>query len=520
MRTILNIGTQHEDLDTGSACAFQMAAAWMNECLTGHKRCIGAGNLTPPVLPTRVIDVGPSDGSQSPRLHTGRAERALYFTLSYRWPQGHSDIFQTTNLRLGRYKTAIPLEALPKSMQDAIFVTRRFGIQYLWIDALCIIQDSREDWNAEARDMAKIYKNSLLTISAAADNAEASQGIFRVRSRLQTRPFDSNTQWSSGINKYVFADRRATKDGIRPSSVLDTRAWVLQEQILSPRVLSFSNEELYWDCASLNASETFPDGIPDFYDSSLKFHDVQILKEAMLGWEQTNISLEQFYTSWIRIIEEYSERQMTKETDKLAAILGLAKEAAVFLDDRFLLGLWNKRLWRDLLWWVKDPARCVLPDKFVSPTWSWTSVNSPISFRLHGLDGYENIDQCIKIAQTEVEPNQSLPILRGKILARGRLLLISELFEIQCRSFPSSGLSSPILREDQKGSIRSKTKCLIVAISEFYVYALGLVAADDDGHHYKRVGLVSWRGDANVIGWNRELREWNSEEELKTLTIV
>lgn len=190
-------------------------------------------------------------------------------------------------------------------MKDAILITRQLGIRYLWIDALCIIQDSEGDWQAEAKEMARIYKNSLLTIAAAADITEENQCCFRPRTQLQIRPFDANSPWPSGFTRYIFADRRVTQDAARPLGALDTRSWVLQEQLLSPRVLSYANGELYWDCISVNASETFPDGIPGFYDADLNLMDGRLFKEAITGGSKTPVSHERFYTSWKKIVEAY-----------------------------------------------------------------------------------------------------------------------------------------------------------------------------------------------------------------------
>lgn len=174
-------------------------------------------------------------------------------------------------------------------------------------------------------------------------------------------------------------------------------------------MLSYSNKELYWDCISLNASETFPDGIPDFYHAKMKSLDFRLFKEAILGGSETIISHEQFHTSWMKVVEEYSERKMTRERDKLAALLGLAKEAAIFLKDEFLVGLWRSRLWRNLLWWVKELDTCIRPQNFTAPTWSWASINAPISYELLGLDRDVDIDQCIETIHVEAESNQTLP---------------------------------------------------------------------------------------------------------------
>jgi hypothetical protein len=208
---ILRTGAEFEDLSTGCHPAFQMAAAWMDTCLTGHSNCNAAWKFPLSSLPTRVIDVGPSDNSRDPRLVLGDNQRALYFTLSYRWNQTGSAAFQTVQSNLDAYKIAIPLKILPQTMKDAILITRRFGVIYLWIDALCIIQDLEDDWKEEAKEMARIYKNSLLTIAAAAYTTDGAEGCFQKRSRMRTQPLKIKSKFTDGFSQYIFADRRISK---------------------------------------------------------------------------------------------------------------------------------------------------------------------------------------------------------------------------------------------------------------------------------------------------------------------
>jgi hypothetical protein len=520
MDQIMRTGAPFEDRDTGSHCAFQIAAAWMTNCLTKHHKCKPASPTYFSLLrqlPTRVIDVGPSDGSQNPRLHEGGSSKALYFTLSYRWNQNIPATFQTVKSNLDEYMVSIRLEILPKTMRDAILITRRFGIRYLWIDALCIIQDSEDDWAREANTMANVYKNSLLTIAVATDTNSEADVCFRPRSRLRVRPLGVNSLWADGSTKYVFADRRITQDGSRPPSALDKRAWVLQEQLLSPRVLTYSNEELYWDCICLNASETFPNGLPGFYDADLKLMDMRLFKEAVLTGSADLIKSQRFYNSWKEIVEEYSSRQMTKETDKLAAILGLAKEAAFGLKDTFLLGLWKGHLHRDLLWWVKDPETASRPATFKAPSWSWASINAPISFELRGRDYDRRVGNCINIILTEVESDQTLPNLTGKLIVRGKLFpLVPEKLEFVL----PPGRSPPSWKEDMEGVDPASVKCLIVLATEHYIYGLGLVPLDDIGRNHKRVGIVDWRIDPREFGYDINKLSWNDESEMRTIIIL
>jgi hypothetical protein len=183
MHNVIRKGAEYEDRETSSYSAFLMTVAWLNECLASHEKCSKAAILLSPPLPTRIIDVGSSNGSSEPRLHLGGIQCASYFTLSYRWSYKIASTFQLTKSNLEEYKIAIQLATLPQTIQDAILLTRRFSIRFLWVDALCILQDSDNDWSREAKSMASIYANSLLTIAAASESMDdMTSGLFHTRS--------------------------------------------------------------------------------------------------------------------------------------------------------------------------------------------------------------------------------------------------------------------------------------------------------------------------------------------------
>jgi hypothetical protein len=203
-------------------------------CIQGHERCGHAATK----LPTRVVDVGPSGGSREPFLYipsdqqkpapyneddnpgtdpswekflldTRRESEGdfLYTTLSYCW--GNSQTFVTTLENLEDMKKNIPWHKLPLTIQDAILVTRGLGIRYLWVDALCIIQDSPVDWAAESKKMGDIYGGSFLTISAALGRD--------VHFGLMSRGGD----FDDGLQDYLPVQ----------SDPLFSRAWALQERV-------------------------------------------------------------------------------------------------------------------------------------------------------------------------------------------------------------------------------------------------------------------------------------------------
>ncbi|KUJ13921.1 HET-domain-containing protein, partial [Mollisia scopiformis] len=290
-------------------------------CLESHTRC---SSQPANKLPVRVIDVGPSDGSKDPYL---LEEDLKYTTLSYCW--GQCQTFVTTLENIEAMKKMIPWDKLPRTIQDAILITRGLGIQYIWIDALCIIQDSPSDWAAESVKMAEIYGGAFVTISAALGpdvhygltKCQVSQGLQVPRFELQKNP-------------------------------LYSRAWSLQERMLSPRVLIFGIEGLYWECYQHGNSSRIMYRLPE------------------------NPSPQ----DWHIIVEDYTCRNLTNERDKLPALAGLAKLYGQMNLQDYICGLWKQTLILDLMWaqhWVLlgNPAIINPPTIYRAPSWSWASVN-------------------------------------------------------------------------------------------------------------------------------------------------
>lgn len=138
---ILKTCAELDDDNTGSDSAFKLAAYWLGQCKAEHTHCARVRSLNA-TLPSRVIDVGPSDGSQEPFLHETHESDVFYdyLALSHRWGIDTSHILTTTRETLAIRQAGTPLSSMSKTFQDAVLITRRFGVRYLWIDSLCIIQ--------------------------------------------------------------------------------------------------------------------------------------------------------------------------------------------------------------------------------------------------------------------------------------------------------------------------------------------------------------------------------------------
>ena len=152
----------------------------LETCLSDHKEC---GKPNPNQLPTRLLLL---DDDILDRVFVHECEpgeRGNYVALSYCW--GTTAQFKLLQANLDDFlKKCIEIGTLPKTIEDSIIATRKLGVKYLWIDSLCIIQDSIEDKDKEIVNMASIYKNATITSSAAAAT-DCGQGFLEDQSDVQ-----------------------------------------------------------------------------------------------------------------------------------------------------------------------------------------------------------------------------------------------------------------------------------------------------------------------------------------------
>ncbi len=170
--------------------SFEIANKCINDCnLHENKGC--QAPLNPP-LPSRVLDLGDPTASSQVKLYVTSGELGQYNCLSYCWGKNNDGI-KTNKDNLSSHTKGIPLINLPRTFQDALALTKALKICYLWIDALCILQDedqeSKQDWEVEAANMASIYSNSYLTIMATA-GSNPEKGLFFQRLTKAKYPID------------------------------------------------------------------------------------------------------------------------------------------------------------------------------------------------------------------------------------------------------------------------------------------------------------------------------------------
>jgi len=227
----------------------------MQTCATHHHFCQPAASERQHagILPARFLEVYPTD-SEEYAAHVVSARNlpstAPYAALSYVW----NDDDLLLNLKnIDALYRSVPLDALSKPVADAISVTRKLGLRYLWVDALCIVQDSEGDRREECATMTDVYRNATITIAAIHGGLSPEHSVTHVND-----------------DHIIY---------LRPNASWDTRARSQQERLLSKRTLYLTDSQLYWECPSLRASDTLPKGLPpllwEFVHCHEKHHTAQ-----------------------------------------------------------------------------------------------------------------------------------------------------------------------------------------------------------------------------------------------------
>jgi hypothetical protein len=370
---------RHVQQNPVSSEVFNQLRLWIAACESKHKRCKPVRSCTT-FLPTRVLNLG---ASKSPvvYLHEPKPgeEHFAYAALSHCW--GSSQSATTTLSNLEDRKNGIRINDLPPTFQNAITVTRGLGLRHIWIDSLCIIQDDAKDWQREAGSMASVYNEASITIGAS--NASAnSQGFLHSRENViavhEKSGFYLSLLPRNNLRLSAFSDPVRLEP-------LGTRAWTLQERYLSQRMISFSKEQVFWECNEMIAAEDgdcFPrDG--NRLTLMLKTAAIDLSISGISG-RSPGDTRDTNYFDWYEMVKEYTTRHITKSSDRLPALSGLANYFCLSTGDVYLAGIWLKGLIEGLLW-CKANAQTILtkPTDYRAPSWSWASVDGVLNFPVY-----------------------------------------------------------------------------------------------------------------------------------------
>jgi hypothetical protein len=351
--------------------------------------------------------VGPADaGEGGIKLYITQGEIAPYICLSYCWGEIPNEA-KTVQSNLEGFQSRIPWAILPRTFQEAVIVTRRLGVRYLWIDSLCIIQGDENDWRKEASRMCSVYQGSTLTIFAT-DSFDTRGGLFRKSPEvdLSRKVLDGTTsgcRWEIHVAPDLIDIQKSL---FYPKAFpLFSRAWVLQERLLSPCQLYFGASELEWKCQNRIVSEN-----PVKYPSK----PVWIATSNFLA-----LPGNKWIDHWHEVIKHYTSLNLSFESDRLPAISGIAKRIAGSMNCDYLAGIWRNTLLEDLLWWKAPSVPWYSPraSKPLPPSWSWGSVGGPIDY----FKFSESFCTIIECSCDPLGPDSFGQVISGRLTISGSL---------------------------------------------------------------------------------------------------
>ncbi|KAI9684968.1 MAG: hypothetical protein M1820_010865 [Bogoriella megaspora] len=378
----------HLDNTTGGSGALKRVSMWYEECMLEHAKCRMARSRNTRA-PTRLLEIdAPSPGFI--RL-VNTTNQVRYGTLSHCW--GSSQPFILESSTQDQLFLGIKIRELSQTFQHAVTVARKLQLSFLWIDSLCIAQDSLNDWMREASLMGDVYSGSNLNIAATAASC-GEDGCFRERdlSRFRLRYAKlslqgTERQWYR-VSDQTFSDWDNWKQG-----PLLRRGWAYQERLLAPAVVHYGTEQVWWECHELIANEIYPNGVPPTISGSLKG---QRQRAANLLQIPKKAEPQELLDVWMQICEAYSTMALTKSSDKLVAISGLAKRINHIHD------------------------KLIRPAQYTAPSWSWASVSGQVR--------WEKIDSAslaiAKVLEVKVRPvgnDDTGQVKHGHVRLRGYL---------------------------------------------------------------------------------------------------
>lgn len=389
-----------------SDSSISLIAVWLSRCQTRHAhcQCYPTPSKTQRNFPTRLIDLhtdsqGGLSGTWSLVIpEDGDTTKfAEYIAVSHRWTEFTPKLLKKDLDRLQRGQPDI---LLPPRYQGAFSLCRKIGVRYVWIDSLCIFQDSEDDFRHEASTMTEVYAGALCTLSLSWSSEfsclNEDRKAYTTNQRIITQPIPKHDydKWNR-----VLPEETSSHPVLRREAIVCTsndydrevaraplygRGWVFQESILAPRVIHVGQDQLYWQCQEELGCETFPWGMPPILSNQVGMHYQDLKQQLNLPSDQILGRL------WPQIVEKYSSTKLTYESDRLVAISGLARLVASRVPDDYLAGLWKRRILFELCWskvskvpWLERPTT-VRPshhsDVLHAPSWSWASSPYPVRF--------------------------------------------------------------------------------------------------------------------------------------------
>jgi hypothetical protein len=499
-------------------------------------------------VPTRLIDLM---DPQTPRLVVSAAQsphndldgRGIkYAALSYCWGSASDtrSMLKTEKSSMKSRTTGIALSEMPKVFQDTIALCKKLSIRYLWIDALCIVQDDRLDWEQEGSQMGKVYENAFVTVVPLAAHTcnegflQRSQETVEIQFQSTVRPDIDGKFYLRHVPQFNIEDKWhffGLESIELSSSTWSKRGWTFQEDTLSTRILYFGQTMMFYECEHWERLE---------FDDRRHFQSRSTFKTE--SWQHHHLVP---YETWETAVSLFSGRKFTYPEDKFPAISALAEGFAEASKDEYIAGLWRGALLRGLLWhvtpqteWENFLADLKTPHRYIAPSWSWASRNSYMAFgvRQHQLpESTEKFTPECKINDVNVDLSSGNPfgaVGNAVLSLSGKLAALPSTLQLMPSSFSSPtwkiSKGSALLgvceldwitdREDSWQAPNVRMVMLLVVSwgkgvrdvpgqANKCAYGLILIPTDND-NEYRRVGVFyCGKGGefANDSPWNNRL---------------
>ncbi|KAI1156703.1 HET-domain-containing protein [Nemania diffusa] len=401
------ISSRPYELDFKSSASTAWGRNCIRDCQLNHSECSGPLDdselgeiINPASIPSRLLKLYQNENgilhaqvigrSMQHDIPTPEVSRRGFAVLSYCW--GGPQPIQLTCETRGMLAEGYPITILPKTLADAAWFTHQLGLEYLWVDALCIFQDDPDDKGREIPRMGQYYGDATVTLCAA--SAIASSSGFQATpppaedpANYLFGPVELRVKTATGeLGTLQVLKEADYLNSHREREPIVRRGWTLQESLLSRRMLIFSSLHLYFSCKEANASCGGREPLP---------------KPRTIGMYQSRVDgvstisgLQRMYPvvkTWDRVVNEYTQRLLGFPGDKLLAISAMAASLVrMARDERALVSRYCAGLLLDvegkdwgwegeLLWAVTQPATPLGTTGLTfTPSWSWASVEAPV----------------------------------------------------------------------------------------------------------------------------------------------
>ena len=350
-------------------CEPEILRTWLSKCESSHSMCWWSGPKAS--IPLRLFDIKFRCVRQ---FQLSLDNTVRYVALSYVWgSQTQPLTLRRANHKVLSKKGAINLDQISRTISDAAVVVEMLGERYLWVDALCIIQDDQDDLATQIPVMGQIYTRSLVTIMAAASN-DSDSGLPGINTQVRSaqrisEPLNGGVLLSTCIPKYrrIGEDLGWTMDYLN-NSKWNTRGWTFQEKVLSRRCLFFMEEQVYWECQHASwCEETCLETSPE-YQFSWEVPHFRFFSDRDFPVGE-KMAGEDVIRAFSRLIEEYTSRTLTYEQDTYKAFSGLVQILEDLTGAKVFQGLHVSEFNRSLCWDHGQSSNPRFGNEF--PTWSW-----------------------------------------------------------------------------------------------------------------------------------------------------